>query len=539
MLAVLLCVALLPCAALAANQVPQMELDVALLPDGSAQITQIWTSSTDEGTEFYLSCRDNGYLSITDFSVSDQNGPYTFVEDWDLAASFEEKTRKCGLVTTDEGVELCWGISEYGENRYTLQYVLHDLVGSYQDADGFNYRFVDEMGTFPTHVTLTLRQLDGTPLSDEQCAVWAFGFDGQVVFDAGVIRAWSEAPLQSGQHMTVMVALEQGLLSPRRTVEGSFETVKERAFDGSDYEDDLSLGELLLILAVLAALVAVMILIVLLAVKLRKVKLARRVKRTPYFRDAPNGGNLNVSHRLGRCSALCGEDALLGAYLLRLVSQGCLDSLDVPDKDKAVWLRLCHAPTSENEYDHTLYDVLRQAAGADGILQPKELEQFCQRDDSPLRAFFAACKRNALQTLIANRCIKGAHLESLRDLTVTGQRELDELLGLKHFLLDFSLLQERGLRDTVLWQDYMVYALLLGIAEQLTTQLRTLYPESLPQLAQYERYLRDTRYYNHLMYSAYHREQLRREAARSAGNGGHASFGGGGGFSGGGGGGTR
>ena len=59
-----LCAILLCTPALAASRVPEMELNVALRPDGSAHITQVWTTDTDEGTEFYLGCRDSGYLTI-------------------------------------------------------------------------------------------------------------------------------------------------------------------------------------------------------------------------------------------------------------------------------------------------------------------------------------------------------------------------------------------------------------------------------------------------------------------------------------------
>lgn len=155
----------------ASGRVPEMEIEVALQQDGSARITQVWTTDTDEGTEFYLRCNDSGYLSITDFSVADENGVYTLTDDWDINASFEEKAGKCGIVDTEEGVELCWGISRYGENCYTIEYVLHDLTGSYEDADGFNHRFVDEMSFFPTDVTLTIYAEEGTPLTDENCDI--------------------------------------------------------------------------------------------------------------------------------------------------------------------------------------------------------------------------------------------------------------------------------------------------------------------------------------------------------------------------------
>lgn len=545
--ATLLCAALLCTPALAAGRVPEMELDVALRTDGSAHIIQVWTTDTDEGTEFYLGCRDSGYLTITDFSVSDQNGPYVYVEGWDVDASFEEKANRCGILETDEGVELCWGISEYGENRYTIEYVLHDLVGSYSDADGFNHRFVDRMSFFPTDVTLTIRNQDGTPLTDEICDIWAFGFDGQIQFEDGIIRAWSEEPLERDQHMTVMLSLETGVLSPRRTVEDSFEAVKERALAGSDYgagedaewdDEPLTAGDLLLLAAIILTSVLLILLLVVLIVKVGKARRKKRMEQAGYFRDAPNDGNLNVTYQLGLCSGLCKEGSLLGAYLMRLISQGCLESTDNSMDAESVRLRLNHGPQSGNAYDDVLYTILEAAAGADGVLDPNELEHYCGQNYVPISRFMESCERNGKQTLVKNGCLKGAVLDNDKDLTKKGQQELDEVYGLKHFLLDFSMIHERGVKESVIWQDYMVYALILGIADKLEAQIQELYPAQLPQLNQYRRYVRYSSYYNGVMYSAYSREKLRRTPSHRSG-GGRASFGGGGGFSGGGGGGIR
>lgn len=544
-LAVIVCIVLLTPTVFAANQVPEMEIDVALLSDGSAQITQIWTTDTDEGTEFYLARNDSGYLSITDFSVSDNNGAYAFVEDWAVNASFEEKANKCGIVETDTGVELCWGFSQYGENRYTIRYIVHGLVGSFSDADGFNHRFVDEMSFFPTNVVLTIRNQDGTPLNDDICDIWGFGYEGQIAFEDGAIRAWSEAPLESGNHMTIMVSLQKGILSPQRNVADSFETVKDRALEGSDYTgdeeyEDLTAGDWLIVLGVLLAPVLFIVFIVKLSIKVRKAKNKKRMEQAGYFRDAPNDGNLNVTYRLGLCSGLCEEDALLGAYLMQLISQGCLESTDNSLDAKSVRLRLNHPPQSGNAYEDALYTILEAAAGAEGVLDPAELEQYCGRNYKPLFRFMDSCDRDAMQTLVLSGCLKGAILENAKNLTKKGQQELDELYGLKHFLLDFSLIQERGIAETVLWQDYMVYALMFGIADKLESQIRQLYPELVPQLEQHQRYVHYTCYYNGLMYAAYSRERLRRTPShRSGGSGGRVSIGGGGGFSGGGGGGVR
>ena len=536
---VFLCAGLLCCTASADNRVPEMEIEVALRPDGSAYVTQTWSADIDEGTEFYLACRDSGYLTITDFFVSDVNGPYTFVEDWDVDASFEEKAGKCGILETDEGVELCWGISEYGPNRYAIEYVLHDLVGSYSDADGFHHRFVDEMTFFPTNVVLTICNQNGTPLTDEFCDIWAFGFDGQICFEDGFIRAWTESPLESGQHMTVMVSLEQGRLAPLRTVDDSFETVKERAFEGSDYENEPSMGEILLAFAAIIAVGVIIALIAIISAAVRKAKLNKRMQRVDYFRDAPNNGDLNATHQLGLGCALCEEDALLGAYLLRLISDGCLEPVQMNAGVKNVNLQLVRPPRSGNQYDDVLYTILEAAAGTDGVLQAKELERYCEQNYKPLAAFLDACERSGRQTLIRSGCFRGAVCHGVKDLTQQGLRRLDEILGLKRFLLDFSLIHERGINETVIWQDYMIYAMLLGIADKVAPQIRKLYPDALPQVERFEYCVGYAGYYNGIMYGAYRRELQRQQAARSGGSGGRASFGGGGGFSGGGRGGIR
>ena len=540
-LAAALCMVVCCLPAAAENRVSKMEIDVALRRDGSAAVTQVWTADTDSGTEFYLACRDSGYLTITDFSVSDESGTYALLEEWDVDASFEEKAGKCGVHETEDGVELCWGIGEYGPRQYTVSYVLHGLVGAYDDADGFNHRFVDEMTTFPTNVSLTIRSEDGAPLADENCDIWAFGYDGQIRFEDGAIHAWTETALDGSENMTVMVALKKEVLSPLRNEDGSFEEIKDRAFEGSDYDNEEEGGflDLLLGLAIFLGVGVCITMGAVIAAKRRKAKLNKRTKQVEYFRDAPNNGNLNVTHRLGSACELCREDSLLGAYLLRLISDGALEPEESDSNARQADMRLVRPPRNGNPYDDAFYTILEAAAGADGVLQAKELERFCDQNARPLAGFVDSCRKDADRTMIHAGCYRGAVCQGVKSLTEQGRKQLDEILGLKRFLLDFSLIHERGVRETVIWQDYLIYAHLLGIADKVAPQIRKLYPEALPQVERFQRCIGYAGYYNGYMYGAYEREQRRQQAERGSGSGGSASFGGGGGFSGGGGGGVR
>ena len=335
--------------------------------------------------------------------------------------------------------------------------------------------------------------------------------------------------------MTVMLSLEKGLLYPERRAEGSFEAVKEEAFSGSSYEGsgfgDFLLGLLIILLAGAAVVVGAAFMSL-----LRRARLRRRMKRAEYFRDAPNGGNMNVTHRIGAACGLCREDSLIGAYLLRLISGGALEPLWSGNR---VAMKLLGEPEGLGPFGRDLYRILLQAAGPDGLLQAAELEDFCQREGNALYGFVESCQKDADTALIKGGAIRGAVCLGTKSLTKRGHRELEEILGLKRFLMDFSLIHERGVQETLLWQDYMVYAHLLGIAEETAREIRKLYPEALPEVDRFRQYIGYSGSYNAILYSAYERQRQRAQAARSSGSGGRASLGGGGGFTGGGGGGTR
>jgi DNA-binding CsgD family transcriptional regulator len=118
------------------------------------------------------------------------------------------------------------------------------VVAGYSDKDGVNFRFVNEqMNTTPSDVTVEIRLADGTPITDEIADIWGFGFEGKVGFADGGLVAYTESPLSAENHVTIMFALNKGILSPSRQEAGSFEEVQEKAFQGSDY-DDVDDGEL-------------------------------------------------------------------------------------------------------------------------------------------------------------------------------------------------------------------------------------------------------------------------------------------------------
>ena len=530
-----------PAAALA-NNVSEIDIDVSIEADGSAYVVQNWQGEFDEGTENYIpiSTKDIG---ISEFKVSDEEGEYLFCDDWDIDADFDSKRRKCGINETSDGVELCFGISDYGEKSYKIEYVVTDFIKGYDDYDGTNFMFINpNMSTFPTNGKITISLADGTPLDENNAGIWAFRYDGEVIFRNGKVEAYTNAPLDGDAAMIVMLRLDKGIVMPETELDYSFDEVKDRAFEGSDYYDEEGgIFETIIGLVVMIAMVAAVVLVVGFFVK-RKREIKKFYKNADYYRETPNGGNIEMSYFLSQNFDVAANDSLIiGALLLKMINTGNItpeteQNVGIFGKIKQkVNLHLVKEPESEAE--KRLYRVLVAAAGEDGILQEKELENYAYQNPKSVRGIIEASKDSGEATLCDAGGFSDGSGNCIRDLTQKGKQELAQVIGLKKYLEDFSLIAERGINETVIWQDYMIYAALFGIADKVMKEFEKVYPDKLPELESYNRNVVIAYSYYHSMHQS---AQRAIQEQRASGMGGHASFGGGGGFSGGGsGGGSR
>lgn len=556
----ILCVVLLfslSLPAYAANRVDTMDIQAVIYEDGSMHITQSWEGSFDEGTESYISMNAPDYLTISQLTVSDQKGIYDTVEDWNIDWSFEEKARKCGIHATNSSYEICFGISRYGQNRYAIEYKLDNVVGSYTDRDGVNFRFVNYgMNTTPTDVKVEIRLVDGGPITDENADVWGFGYDGKVEFSDGAIFAYTESPIYPENHVTVLFSLDKGILSPSRQESGSFEEVREKAFEGSDYDNTEATGEevstftaLTMTLLSIGFPIGLIIWIPRLKKKSTEKKMQRFSEGFGYFRELPNEGNLSTTYSLGRMFDMCEDGAILATGMLRLIQLGCLSPVGTQEvgfmgkTKETISLRLTGSHHDKmNEYDEYLYTVLEGAAGSDSTLQSKELERFANQNDRLLRAYIEKHDSAGRSYLNQKHCLKRWNMPAkLTDLTPTGEQELGQLMGLKRYLEDFSLVNQRGVKEMPIWRELLTYAMLFGIAHQVAEQMKELYPALSSELTDYSQNMVTAYSYHYLLYSSMKKaEEQRQQEKRSDGGGVFASFSGGGGSIGGGsGGGTR
>lgn len=515
-----------------------LDIHVVLSKNGDAHITETRRMSIDsEGTECYIVIGNLNGSEIQDLSVTDETGrTFNNIGPWDIDRNRNWKEGKCGIVTKRNGYELCWGLGESGERTYTTSYTMTRLVKGYDDADGFNYMFVaEDVSPLPDHVRVTIMPEDSLKFTAENTGIWGFRYKGEISFMNYQIVAESNEPFENRSAMVVMCRFNKGLFEPEDMRPGNFEQVKELAFEGSDYsgDDEWTTKDTLILLALILGLFIVPIVAfvwyIIYVWRARK----KANKDLLWYRDIPMNGNLQQTNDMLNAYKYFNTDYnnLLSACILKLINLGGITiEQHLNEKGKNVQNFVIHNLKDADNQPSLLrkvHNIFKLAAGNDTILEPKELKSFM---------------RSTYNQSITDSFINTLHTKTSLSSYKDRQDEVRQVFGLKKYLKEFSLIDERHVQEVSLWKDYMIYATLFGIADQVIKDMKQINPEYF-NMDQVANQMADDMTLP-TIYSTMHSSTTRaamskaeREAAREArasGHGGHSSWGGGDGFSGGG-----
>ena len=523
---------------LARPQLHDINIQVVLSKNGDARITEVRQMTIDsEGTECYIGLGNMGGSDILDLEVSDETGTtYTNIGKWDIDRSRSWKAGKCGIVYKSGGYELCWGLGDSGERTYTTSYTITSLVRAYSDADAIRHVFLDQdVSPKPEHAMITIMAEDDTlQLTKENCGVWGFRFIGEINLIDNSIVAETTEPMyeRSGSALYIMVRFNKGLFEPTLSEDDTFEHKKEQALEGSDYtsDDDFTAEDIFYM--ILFALVCIVLPIVGGIWYIIYVWNARRKvnKNLLWYRDIPLKGNLQQANDMLNAYKYFGTDYnnLLSACILKLINMGVISiEQGLNKKGKTVQNFVIHEFEDARNQPLLLrrvHSIFKNAAGEDTVLEPKELRTYMKSKSN---------------VSLVDSFINTLHTKSGISSYKNKLEEVRQVFGLKKFLKEFSLLDERHVNEVSLWKDYMIYATLFGIADQVIKDMKKINPEYF-NMDQVAAQMADDMTLP-MIYSTLHSstsratsEKAAREA-RASGGGGHTSWGGGGGgFSGGG-----
>ena len=518
-----------------------LDIKVVLSKNGDARITETREMLIDdEGTECYIGLANMGESQVKDLTVSDETGTRFINVDWDVDETRDWKTYKCGIVTTSRGYELCWGLGDEGERTYTTSYTITGLVRGYPDADAIRHVFLDtSVSPKPDHAKITIMTADTTMvINPDSCGIWGFRFEGNLWFENGTIVAETTKAMSEEAGLFIMVQFPKGMFEPTIWENDTFENKKGEAFEGSDYassddDEDMTWFEWVIFFLIygVSALAAVCSFVW----HIFTVWHARRKanKDLMWYRDIPLNGNLQEANNILNAYKYMHTDYnnLMSACILKLIQLGAI-TIETRRNMKGEMepnfvIHQLKDLDNQPVLMRKIFSIFKKAAGSDKVLEAQELKQYMK----------STCNQS-----ITDSFINTLHTKTSISKYKDREEEVRQLFGLRKFLKEFTLMDERGVGEVKLWKDYMIYATLFGIADRVIKEMKKVNPEYF-NMDQVANQMADNMTLP-LIYSTLHHSTSSAVAAkaarehRSSGGGGHSSWGGGGGgFSGGGGGG--
>ena len=527
-----------------ANSINEIEMNIYLDKGGNAIVEETWDATLNQGTEGYRPFSKLASRSITNFVVSDDSGrTYEALERWNTSLSFSEKSYKSGINYTNDGLELCWGISKYGNRKYTLKYKINNLVTQYTDKQGIYFNFLNlDQEIDKVKITIHadfLMSLDNT-------RIWSFGNDGTINFNEGTIVMESEDGFYSNQYAVILVRFNENNFTNLTSVDKSFDDIYDEAFIDVDIEEEEEKTEpnaisnkvssfimrnnekgffgkvinfftyfFLAVIMILAVLLFFILLPIFLFIAIpfplsfisvfiyvvfvyyvivnikgktlfgRSVpnKYTTRVsfsgdKKTPsyknvdYYRDIPCDKDLYIMYWICYQYDIVDENDLrkgiIGAIILKWVRD---NKVTIRQTKKSYEIELNKEIVIEDHLEKQLYDLLKKAASDNMILEKKEFQKWSKNNYNSIRDWFDKILYVGEYRLVDKKYIVDRHvLDSVKELAIN-------IKGFKRFLLEFSEIGDRSSIEVKTWEEYLIFAELLGIAKKVRKELKELYPE--------------------------------------------------------------
>ena len=370
------------------NYLDSLEIYAHLNEDGSAEIREVWTGYFNDSTENYkiLDNMDGRY--ITSFSVSDDSGNYyDYTDEWDIDASREAKTNKCGIIKRDDHYELCFGIGEYGYRTYTMNYTIDNFINKYQDGEGISWRFADydfNINKISVHIEASSFSFD-----DSTSDIWGYGYEGTCNFNSGSIIMKTDGDIDYVQLVAIfpLNSFEQG-----KYIDMSTEEVEEQAINGSDFgynKNNSNKKEVIIIFSSIITISASIFLLVgfiLSKASMKKpisdsintIRLKHGIYKPDkanisYFRDLPTDDIFYFYYLCVKSGLVKNNGDFLSAILLKWIRD---NQVTFTNEGKAYKVDFSKDIDSDNEMETHLYHIFVAACGKDKILSENEFNNY-------------------------------------------------------------------------------------------------------------------------------------------------------------------
>jgi len=551
----LICLLLFPIGVDAKNKIYSIDMDITVDKNGNASIVEVWDVDGDDGTEWYKVMNNLGNSKLTNFKVSMDGRPLTY-KFWYVSESLSQKKGYYGINYTSSGLELCFGKYDYNRHRFTLSYDLSNIIINTEDSQVFYWTLIDRLDNVDfDNFSVTVSSYYEFP---DTLDVWGYGYEGYAYVKNGKMEMSNKDNNMKNDYVTLLAKFPLNTFNTLNTDSkyDTFNDVLNKAEKGTFSADLVNNAVNFFIELCQIILVSFPFVVLFIGIfyvnkssKYGYVNNKKIVKKdVPMFREIPCNKDIYYANALIKLNSFdYSRSNILGAIILKWVRA---DKIGFKNETKGLFnketsvIDLTMNPEFDNELEKNLFDVMYKAS-KDGMLEAKELERWSRNNYTKFFDLFSDIENDMLDKLRDSGHIykrtnkKECKFKNVMDDTI--YNDSIQLYGLKKYLEEFSRIDTKEVMEVKLWDEYLMFAYLFGIADKVAKQLKDMYPEVSLQMEQSNFDYDTLIFINNMSVRSVSAASSARSAAQSysGGGGGFSSSGGGGGSFGGGGGGSR
>ena len=499
-----------------------------------------------------------------------------------------------GLVNSNGAFEIAWGVGlddEEDTRTYEISYTVEDAVSKYNDYAELYWQFIGEDFEIDADKITGTIELPESANSTEDIKVWGHteGLNGEIYATATNEITFELNNFYAGRFVEVRTLFPSYMIeNANRTYSTNRyeEVVQEEtewANEANARRRQEEIKDLIITILMIIAIIVITVILIVKAVKYgKKLKTLNKYKpeqELEYFRDLPSKdvtpGEATYILQEAYYGFSSSFDRIFSATMLDLKLKDYIDlrvEKDKKDKDVIYIKRIKPSDEKLKNDEKKVLDFIYKVEKKKEEITIKQLEKYITSHSSSVQKLIEQSGKDIEDQLVLEGILNKSNKEEyikyqtmsglyfvfaiivlmfafpvsialivngilcfkikkrINVLTQKGIDSKEKWKGLKKYMEDFSLLNEKEVPAIEVWEKYLVYATAFGIADKVLKQLKTVYP-NIDQMDV------SASAYMYFMYHSNFSTSFNSAITSSISSSYSSATGGGGGFSGGGGGG--
>lgn len=494
--------------------------------DGTVDIIQTWIfddTHIKKGTEHYINMNvayeKGGFEEyISEYGVYRNGQKMNYEPNWNSNETLEQKYNKYGVIRLrDNNIELVFGISEKERNIFEVKYKVHNVVKETTDNEKYLHWSFTPTELNPSPKKMTSEIFTRSPV--EISKIYGFNYEGQVGFldnERNHVFAEMTGKYKSSSTLNIFVLLDDknNLVQGTNKTNESLEEKAKKMLKGSDYNiehfyndnfetmesskvpfwKNISIGKLKEVK--LENLIGFSIFAFFFIIDtLKSVRneerilmsnipkdLRKKLKKDKdfYYREKPEDVQ-NIMFLLPSIMSIHGYPKNIMEYLIAKWTSERVFEFIKEEESKFLFLEIKEITFSihpekidiNNELEKELFSTF-EAISKDGVISSKDLYKI---DAKKIKSILSKKKKKALSNLIELGYIEVNRNKptkfSKRNLMFTeeGLYLITNHVGMRNYLEQFTLINERSYKEIELWDYYFHLAALYEQADKFKENL--------------------------------------------------------------------